>query len=145
MQDVQSGVFKLRDEIGADLARRRIANLEIGDADVKWRDGFGPDHAIVVMARLDDRGDETRRADAVGPHLHHDLLAVRPVDHGLHRLGIFGSEVENMADFDAARRKPRLLRNCGEGGCVMHFARRRIAAGPLVDDSLQGGRVVEID
>ena len=46
-------------------------------SDVERRDRLRPDDAVLVVARLDDRRDQARRADAVGAHRNEMLLAVR--------------------------------------------------------------------
>ena len=45
--------------------RRGVALLEVDDADAERRHPLGPDDALVVVARLDDRPDQPRDADAV--------------------------------------------------------------------------------
>ncbi len=49
-----------------------------------------------------------------------------------------------MADLDAAGGQAVALRNRVEGGFVMHFRRCGIDRGPLVEDRLQAGDIVEI-
>ncbi len=82
---------------------RAVTLLEIEDRHLERRDGFRPLDAGIVMQGFDDRGDKAGRADAVGTHMHRALDAVRPGHDGLHRLGIFGAEIEDVADLDAAR------------------------------------------
>ena len=72
-------------------------------SDLERRDRLGPFDARLVVAGLDDRRDQARRTDAVGAHVHRLLAAVRPGHHRLHRLGVFGAEVEDVADLDPAR------------------------------------------
>ena len=44
----------------------RVAGLEVDQADLERRDAVRPDDAGLVVARLDDRRDQARHADAVG-------------------------------------------------------------------------------
>ena len=68
-----------------------------------------------------------------------------PGHHRLHRLGVFGAEIEDVADLDAARATLLVLRQRRERGRVVLLGGRGIERGPLVDDRLQAGDVVEID
>ena len=54
------------------------------------------------MAGLDDRAQQPRDADAVAAHLDRDLVALGGGDLGPHGGGIFGAEVEDLPDLDAA-------------------------------------------
>ncbi len=73
------------------------------------RDTFGPDDALVVMAGLDDRAQQTGHADPVGAHVHRCGFAIRPLHGGPHRVGILGAEVENLPNFDPARHAAAVL------------------------------------
>ena len=84
------------------------------------------------------------RADAVGAHMDRMLDAVGAGDHRLHRLGILGAEIEDVADLDAARRDLLVRRQSGEGRRVVLLGGRGVERGPFVDDRLQAGDVVEI-
>ena len=115
-----------------------MPTLERGDA-------LGPDDALVVVARLDDRADEARDADAVRAHLDRDALAGL-VDHdGLHRLGIFGAEEEDLADLDAAALDAAVLGDLGEGGRVVALVGAGVGRGPGRDDLADRGAVGEVD
>ncbi len=72
------------------------------------------------------------------------LGAVGAGDHRLHRRGILGAEIEDVADLDAARGDLLVRRQPGEGGRVVLLGGRGIERGPAVDDALQAGDVVEI-
>ena len=56
------------------------------------------------MRSFDDGRNKARRADTVGAHLHFVFLAIRPLHLGTHRCGIFGAEVKDMTDLNAAGR-----------------------------------------
>ena len=71
-------------------------------------------------------------------------LAVRSLDQGAHRLGIFGAEIEDVADLDAAGRDALVLRNRLISLGVVHFRRRRIERRPFGDGRLQAFDIVEI-
>ena len=104
-----------------------------------------PDHTGFVVARLNDRRDQTRRADTVGTHEDRRLLAVRPIHDSAHRIGILRAEVENMADFNAAFRHAIGFEDLAERGGVMHFGRGGVTRRPLIDQALQRCCIVEID
>ena len=91
-------------EFAADAVAFGVADLHVDQADVERRDRFRPDDAVVVMAGLDDRSDQPRRANAVGAHRDEMILAVGPGHLGAHRLRVFVAEMEDVADLDAARR-----------------------------------------
>ena len=59
---------------------------------------------------------------------------------GLHRLGIFGAEIKDMADLDAARGEALAGAELGEGRGVMLLGRGRVERRPFVDNGLQAGR-----
>src|SRR5690606_26084013 len=75
-QHIVSGRLMGRLELGADAVASLVARLHVDDDDIERRDGFGPDDAVLVMARLDDGGDQAGRPDAVGAHGNEMLLAV---------------------------------------------------------------------
>ena len=68
-----------------------------------------------------------------------------PATTRLHRLGILGAEIEDVADLDAARRDLLVGRQRAEGRRVVLLGGRGVERGPLVDDRLQAGDIVEID
>ena len=93
---------------------------------------------------LDDRRDQAGRADAVGAHRNEMILAVRAGHLGAHRLGILVAEVENVADLDAARRKPVAFGDRVPGRLVMHLVGRGVGRRPALDDAADLGVVAEV-
>ena len=63
---------------------------------------IGPDDAARVVVLLDGGGRQARDTDAVATHFHELRLAVFIEKSGVHGAGIFGSEVEHVADLYAA-------------------------------------------
>src|SRR5690606_39509005 len=63
------------------------------------------------MAGLDDRPDEARHADAVGPHMNGRLPTFGGSHAGIQGLGVFRAEVEDVANLDAPALITPLLRN----------------------------------
>jgi hypothetical protein len=55
---------------------------------LKGGHALGPDDALLVMAGLDDRADQTRHADAVGAHVDGDA----PAGSGVATVAPIGSE-----------------------------------------------------
>src|SRR5580692_259208 len=104
-------VVQYFDAPGGELAIKLFARsigvgralLQIEDRRPERRHRFRPFDAGVVVAGLDDRADQPRYSDAVGTAMDRDLRAIGARDQGLHRIGIFGAEVEDLADLDAAR------------------------------------------
>ena len=95
--------------------------------------------------RLDQRADKARHADAVAAHVHGRALA-GAVDHlGAHRFGVFGAEVEDLPDLDAAALHAALLGDLGEELRFVGFVRARVEGGEFVADRLDPRLVVEID
>ena len=85
----------------------------------------------LVMRGLDDGGDQARDADAVGAAVDRPLDAVGPGDHRLHRHGVLGAEVEDLADLDAARLHALVGRNFAlEPVGVMDVLGRRVELRP---------------
>ena len=82
-----------------------------------------PDDAVVVMILFDTGGNCSADADAVAAHEDDLFLAVGIEESGIKRLGVFGAELEDMADFDAAPH----LQNAAAA------ARAGIAVGDIAD------------
>ena len=59
-----------------------------------------PDDAVFVVAGFDQRGDDPIHADAVAAHDQGVLLFVGVEIFGLQGGGVFGAELEDVADFD---------------------------------------------
>src|SRR6202171_2743840 len=89
------------------------------------------------VGRLDDGGNQPARADAVGAHMHRLVGTIGAGHKSLHRLGIFGAEIKDMPDLDAARRHPLVGRQRLVGGNVVLLRGRSVERSPLVDDRLQ--------
>src|SRR5438067_1756860 len=60
-------------------------------------------------------------------------------------LRIFGSEVENMADLDPARRYSGVRREAFERQYIVLLGGCGIKRSPLVDNGLHGGGIIEVD
>ena len=104
----------------------RVAALQIQDGGAEWRDGIRPDDAGLVVARLDHRADKPGDADAVAAHFRMHRLAVRRGDGGAHRLAVFGAEIEDVADLDAAAFAPARWGNLRPRRRIVLFVGRRI-------------------
>ena len=71
--------------------------------------------------------------------------AIRTRHQRFHRFRIFGAEIENLADFDAARLHPPLLGHLAlEPRGVVNVLGRGVDAGPLLDDRRQVAVVIDI-
>src|SRR6185437_2955914 len=114
---VVENVDALGHEIGVELfacaVDSGIALLEVEDRGTERRHRFRPFDTGIVMAGFDDRADEARDADAVGAAMDRHLDAVGAGNHRLHRVGIFGAEIEDLADLDAAGMHPLVRRYLG--------------------------------
>jgi hypothetical protein len=69
---------------------------------VEGGDAAGPREALLVVRLLGDGGDGAADADPVGPHRHPHRLAVGPEHVELEGVGVLLSELEDVADLDAA-------------------------------------------
>ena len=98
---------KLRVQRLAHRVARRIAAPQVEDRRLERRDAVRPDDACIVVAGLDHRADQARYADAVAAHLR-DAPSRRPAPATVrvHRLGVLGAEIEDVADLDAAAFTP---------------------------------------
>src|SRR5205085_12099401 len=120
-----------------------VVGAHVDQADLERGHALRPDDAIVVMARLDDRADQTGDADAITAAERGHRVAIRATDGKAERRRIFVPEIEDMADLDAARasevvaefRLPRF---------VALLVGRRIIGGHAVDESLQRRTVTGI-
>src|SRR5271166_6263465 len=79
----------------------RVAGAQVDQPDAERRHALRPDDAGIIVVGLDQRADETRHADAIGPHLERRRLAVRAGYEGPHRARILVAEIEDLADFDS--------------------------------------------
>src|SRR5262249_5043267 len=77
------------------------ALLEIEDRDFEGRHRLRPFDAGLVVERLDDGGDQTRHAHSIGAAMDRPFDTIGAGHHCLHRFGIFGPEIEDLADLDA--------------------------------------------
>src|SRR5690606_3313643 len=103
IDDVEAGGLELAVELFIGRVALRIARFEVDEAHLERRDRNRPDDAVLVVAGLDDGGHDAGEPDAVGPHMHGNVLAVLTGHRGTHGLGIFGAEVEDLPDLDAPR------------------------------------------
>src|SRR6516164_1332904 len=132
------------DAFGAELSIQPLAGsvgvaptlLEIEDGRPERRNRFRPFDASLVMESFDDGGNQPAWADAVGAHMDGVLDPVRPGDHRLHRLGIFGAEIENVPDLDTAG-GDAFAAELGERSGIVLLRGSRIKRGPFVDDRLE--------
>src|SRR5690606_27460673 len=90
-----------------------VVGAQVDDHHVEGGHGVRPDDAALVVAGLDDGAQQARDADAVGAHVDRRVLAVGALDVGLHGGGVFGAEVEDVADLDAAGRQAVVLGGLG--------------------------------
>lgn len=72
------------------------------------------------------------------------FLAISTLHLGAHRLGIFGAEIEDVADFDAARGKALAIGNGVISSFVVHFRGGGIVGRPFVENALKGCDIVEV-
>src|SRR5574343_1027833 len=122
--------------VGGGLDRLALVIAHRHDADFKRRDGRRQDDAALVVALLDGGADDARNADAVAAHFHDLALAVFVEEGAVERLGVFGAQLEDVADFDAP----------ADCQCAL-AVRRRIAGDDVADVEYFGLRQVaaEID
>ncbi len=124
-------VDALRGQLRIELFAGRIgigaALLEIEDHDRERRHRLRPFDAGVVVEGLDDGGDQP----ASGRCHRSPICTGRstpsgPVTTRLHRFGIFGAEIEDLADLDAARRDPLVGRHRANARGIVLVRGRRI-------------------
>ena len=102
-QHVDPGGLQLAVEAFGQLGHAMgLVHVHRDDHHLKRRDGIRPDDAGIVIVLLDGGGDHAGDADAVAAHLHDGGLAFLVQHRGLHRLGVLGAELEDVAHFDAA-------------------------------------------
>ena len=90
------------------------------------------------MAGLDDRAQQARDTDAIAAHMDRTLDPIRACNDGLHGHGIFLTEIEDMADLDAARGQAHLFWHFGlKAGGIMHLFGRGIERSALINQMLQ--------
>src|SRR5690625_3937853 len=68
----------------------------------EWRECERPDDTAFVVVLFDGCGHNARHTDAVAPHDERLFYAVVVQEGGLHGLGVFGAQIEDLADFDTA-------------------------------------------
>jgi hypothetical protein len=102
VKHLEPGILERALELLACRVTGGIPGLHVDQPDVERRHALRPDDAVVVMRGLDDGAEQPRRPDAVGTHRDEMLLAVGALHIGVHRLGILGAEMEDVADLDAA-------------------------------------------
>src|SRR5437764_9510487 len=95
--------LKFAIELFAGAIDGRVALLQVQNHSGERRHGLRPFDACIVVAGVDDSADQTRDADAVGTAMDRHVDAIGAGDQRLHRIGIFGAEIEDLADLDAAR------------------------------------------
>ena len=134
-----------RGRASAGVVGGAVAGLEVEQATLNGATASGQMIPASSCEASMSAADEPRKADAVGAHVHRHAPGRPGPSTGAHGLRIFGAEIEDMADLDAARRDLSVLRD---------GARRRpascislgggIGRGVGVEDRLQAGGVLEI-
>ena len=97
------------------------------------------------MPGLDHRADQTRDADAVAAHLRDDLRAIGAGNAHAHRFRIFGAEIEDVPDLDAAPFALALGRHRAPGGGVVLFLGGGVEAGHFLVERIEIGRLVVVE
>ena len=131
-------------ELLAERVGGGVALFEVEDGGGVGGDGIGPDDAGLIVMRLDQRADEAGDADAIAAHFGDDRLAILAGDGEAHGGAVFGAEIEDVADLDAAAFAPTFGGEGFEGCCVVHFVGGGVHGGDLVEAGFQGGDVVVI-
>ena len=139
---VQRGSAKLRVQRLAHRVARGIAAPQVEDRCLEWRDAVRPDDAGRIVAGLDHRTDQARHADAITAHLRMHVLAVRRGHRGVHRLGIFRTEMEDVADLDATPFPPARRIDLVPLRHVVLLVGRGVHRGHLAEERLEVLRVV---
>ena len=94
---------------------------------MEGRHALGPDDAVLVMAGLDDRADQTAHADPVAAHMHRHAAPLAVIDQGAHRIGILGPEIEDLPHLDPAGNALAFHGNLRENSRVVGFVGARVA------------------
>ncbi len=69
-----------------------------------------PDNAFLIVILLDGGLRQAGHTDAIATHHERHLFARFVGKSGTHRLGVFATELKNMANFNAPRRFKHLTR-----------------------------------
>src|SRR5262249_2429396 len=118
------------------------ALLEVEDGNPERRDRLRPLDAGFIVEGLEDRADEARSANSIGTAMDRPLDAIGAGHSRLHWHGIFGAEIENLPDLNAARMHALFGRHLPlEASGIVHIAGCSIVAGPGLD---QRGKVAVI-
>src|SRR5215475_12406561 len=136
-------------QLAIELLARRIsiagALLQVEDDRPERSDRLRPLDAGVVVTGFDDGADQTGDADAIGTAMDRHFGAIGAGNQGLHRVGIFGAEIEDLADLDAPRVQLPVGRHLAlEARRIMHVLGCGIDRGPLLDDRREIAVVIHI-
>ena len=119
--------------------------LEVHDPHMEGGHTLGPDDAIVIMRRLDDRADQTAHADSVAAHMHRHAAPLPIIDQRAHRIGILGPEIEDLPHLDPARNALTFHGNLREDFRVMGLVGARIATGEFLQHRLTLRPIIIVD
>ena len=109
-QCLDTGGLQRRVQLLRRIAHRSaLAHADRHDGDLERRHRRRQDNAALVVILLDGGGHDARHADAVAAHFHDLRLALRVQKGGFHSFGIFGAQLENVSDLDAATDFQRAL------------------------------------
>ena len=106
-EDVEAGVLQLLVDLLRALAHAGLVEAQCRRGGRGTARARRPDDAALVVVRLDRAGEDAPDADAVAAHDGGLLLAVLVGELRLHRLGVDGAELEDVAHLDAALRLER--------------------------------------
>ena len=109
------------------------------------RDPFGPDNAIIVMVRLDQCADQSGYTNPVAAHMDGHIVALCILNHSVHRLGILGPEIENLANFNASRNAAAFLWDLIEHRLIMGFIGARIERCEFIQHALTGRAIIIVN
>ena len=112
---------------------------------MKGRDTFGPDNPLVVMARLDDRPQQARHANAVAAHMDWHLSALI-IDHcSTQFFRVDCAKIENLPHFDPPRRAAAFFGQRVKCSHIMGLVGPGVKRGKLFHHRLALRHIIVID
>src|ERR1700730_8863111 len=96
------GIELLVQRIGGLPDERRLLVIDRHQDDLERCNRLRPENAVGIVILLDGRGNDPRDANSVAAHEHRQRLTLLIQHAGIHGGAVELSELENMADFDAA-------------------------------------------